>query len=184
MKKLLSIALLSVGISVSGQTIKVIQVKPKPAQFTLRMNYGLKERAGFSTEILIPTERRVLVGFNFMFNTKSQIELTPRDSYSSEFMLGMEVLPHIIIGAKAGWSTREQVQGTLISQTSKSQTQSYGGYYTTFTTTDNVYDVRTISMYPAVGGFITTTTNLSPLVGYDSFSGIIVTGKQIGRAHV
>ena len=170
MKKLLTIALLAVSTTLAAQSVRIIQIQPKPAQFTVRMNYGLKEKAGFSTEILLPTQKRVLFGFNFMFDTKDRTEVF--DMYSSGFMLGIEVLPNIIIGGKAGWAARVQQQGALISQTSKSNTQSYGPYSTTYVTTDNVYDTRSISMLPTVGGFITTATPISPFIAYDTFSGV------------
>ena len=172
MKKLFTIALLAVSTTLAAQSVRIIQVQPKAAQFTVRMNYGLKQKAGFSTEVLLPTQKRVLFGFNFMFDTKERTETFAKDSYSSEFMLGIEVLPNIIIGGKAGWSAREQSKGALISQTSKSTTQSYGPYSTTYVTTDNVYDAQSVSMLPAVGGFITTNTPVSPFIAYDTFSGV------------
>lgn len=172
MKKLITVALLAISTVLSAQSVYIIQPKPKPAQVTLRMNYGLKQKAGFSTEVLLPTQRRVLLGLNIMFDSKERNELDNKNLYSSGFMLGFEVLPNIIIGGKAGWSVRESKQGVLISQTSKSQTQSYGPYSTTYTTTDNVYDTKPVNVLPTLGGFITTTTPLSPFVAYDTFSGV------------
>ena len=57
MKKLITIALLAISTTLSAQSVYII--KPKPAQFTVRMNYGLKQKAGFSTEVLLPTQKLV-----------------------------------------------------------------------------------------------------------------------------
>jgi hypothetical protein len=169
MKKIITIALLVISTTLAAQSVRTTQLQPKSAKFIVRMHYGLKEKAGLSTEVLLPTQKRVLFGFNFMFDIKDRTEMF--DLYSSEFMLGFEILPNIIIGGKAGWSTHDQIQSVLTSQVSKSKTPSYE-MSRALPTNDNIYDTRSVSILPSVGGFITTTTSISPFIAFDSFSGV------------